>query len=466
MSTPVRVVVRVRPILSSKGELSKGVNEYVQVDTSKQTLTNGFGPRSKTNTYSSTFGASTSQADFFAAVGEPALNDLWEGMNSTILAYGPAGSGKRFTTFGGATTTEQGLIPRIAQQLFARLVASTAAGDGSYKVEFSFFESYCENCNDLLKPSGRNLNVSYINNVGYHVNTLTRCPITTYAQLNQLLEGALTARAVSAISTNTDTTQSHTFFQLVLTRTSVDKKTMKAIETTSTLLIADLGDAGGGQAERAAMSAGMNDSPGDSHAAFRQAVTYLLHNKMHSNNKNKDDEVDDNTNVEKNNIFQQSQLTKILRNSMNGNCKTTLLVVLPPTDIDQDVTQATIQFTNQFKKLKTKIISNIDGSKKQIENLKNEINALKKNLAGTSSSSEKMKYERIQSDIGIANNLLEILMADWNTRATTTIKVRGVLKRKKYGKIFNFCKLLILFFFQFSIMLSLLYINYLYIHFI
>ena len=109
---------------------------------------------------------------------------------------------------------------------------------------------------------------------------------------------------------------------------------------------------------------------------------------------------------------------------MNGNCKTTLLVVLPPTDIDQDVTQATIQFTNQFKKLKTKIISNIDGSKKQIENLKNEINALKKNLAGTSSSSEKMKYERIQSDIGIANNLLEILMADWNTRATTTIKVR------------------------------------------
>ena len=53
------------------------------------------------------------------------------------------------------------------------------------------------------------------------MNTLTRCPITTYAQLNQLLEGALTARAVSAISTNTDTTQSHTFFQLVLTRTSV-----------------------------------------------------------------------------------------------------------------------------------------------------------------------------------------------------------------------------------------------------
>ena len=64
MSTPVRVVVRVRPILSSKGELSKGVNEYVQVDTSKQTLTNGFGPRSKTNTYSSTFGASTSRIQY------------------------------------------------------------------------------------------------------------------------------------------------------------------------------------------------------------------------------------------------------------------------------------------------------------------------------------------------------------------------------------------------------------------
>jgi hypothetical protein len=259
MPTPLKVVVRVRPVLSSKGEEDQGINQYVQVNATAQQLTTGFGPRAKTSTYTNTLGPKTNQEEFFQKVGVPALDDIWGGKSSTLLAYGPRGSGKRFTTFG--TKKEQGLIPRFATQLFERL---SAEKNGSYKVEFSFFELYCEECNDLLLPSGRNLPVSYIENVGYHALGLTRCPVMDYNTLDTILEASLTARAVSAVSSNTDTIQAHTFFQLIVTRTSVDKTTMKALETTSTLLIGDLGDAGGGEEERAAISS-INASPGDSH---------------------------------------------------------------------------------------------------------------------------------------------------------------------------------------------------------
>jgi hypothetical protein len=398
MQMNVAVVVRVRPVLASKGEESKGINAYVNVKSDAQQLTTGFGPRMKTHTYTNTFGPQTSQSDFFSAVGKPALDDLWQGMNATILAYGPRGSGKRFTTFG--SKKDEGLIPRMSNELFQRLTTATKSGEGSFKMEFSFFESYCEKCNDLLQPNQRDLPISYIDNVGYHASSLTRCPVADNTTLSQLLEAALTARAVSAISTNTDTTQSHTFFQLVLTRTSVDKSTMKAVETTATLLIADLGDAGGGDAERAAATNTSNHSPGNSHSALRSVVKQLLKKNQ-------------NTQQAK---FQSSQLTQILREALNGNSKTTLLVALPPTDVDKDTTDATLLFINEFKKLRTKCISNIDGNMRTMNNIQDAQNALRTTLAGTSSKDS--SYVGIQQELKNCDDLLATMKVDWSLKNT------------------------------------------------
>ena len=359
-------------MLASKGEETKGVNQYVHVNSSEQQLTTGFGPRAKIQTYTNTLGPQTSQEEFYTAVGLPALDHLWEGTNATLLTYGPRGSGKRHTSWG--TDQDQGLIPRITKQLFQRLSSDENSANSSYKMEFSFFELYCEKCNDLLVPSGRNLAMTYIDQVGYHASGLTRCPVTEYATLETILESSLTARAVSAVSTNTDTIQSHTFFQLVLTRTSVNKTTMKAGETTATLLIGDLGDAGGGEEERAAINS-VNNSPGNSHAALRSVLKHL---KSRTSSPGE----------ERDALFNRSSLTQVLRNSLCGNSNTTLIVALPPSDIDQTSTDFTLAVANQFKQIRTdaNAASNMDGRSKEIDNIKTAINGLRSKMAAISSS--------------------------------------------------------------------------------
>ena len=335
---PIKVVVRVRPILASKGEEDQGINEYVTVDSDHQQLTTGFGPRVKKQTFTSTFGPSTTQENFYMAVGAPALEDVWQGINATMLAYGPSGSGKRFTTFG--TPEEEGLIPRIATQLFKRLESKSS--ESSFRVELSLFESYCENFNDLLSPERRSLPLAHIPGVGHHAKQLTRCPVENYATLQTLLDAALDARALTSITTNSDSTQAHTFFQLDVTRTSVDPTTMKAAETTATLLVADLGDAGGGASERAA-EANVLNSPGDSHAALRSAVKFLLKSSRLTGAKQR-------TGMD--NVLGRSQLTQILGNSLSGDTRTTLIVALPPTDVDKDTTDHTLAFAKQFGRLR------------------------------------------------------------------------------------------------------------------
>jgi hypothetical protein len=441
-ATPIKIIVRVRPILPSKGEELQGINEYVKVKSSEQQLTIGFGPRAKTHTYTSTMGSSTTQEDFFKYVGLPALDNIWEGKNATLLAYGPKGSGKRFTTFG--TKKDEGLIPRLSKQLFERL---EAANNSSYKVEFSFFELYCEECNDLLIPSGRNLPVSYIEDVGYHANGLTRCPVMDHDTLDKLLEASLTARAVSAVSTNTDTIQAHTFYQLILTRTAVDQTTMKAVETTASLLIGDLGDAGGGEEERAALSS-VNDSPGDSHGKhtymhlLASKINYIMSYHNHSflffifififhataslrgvlkhllsRNSKKGQERDD--------AFNRSSLTKVLRNSLCENSSTSIIVALPPTDIDQDATKFTLAVANKFKQIRTYSSNNVDVHQKNLDSISKAINALKTKLAAVSSADS--SYEGIQQEINTANDLLNLHNTNWDDRIKTINTVQKSL---------------------------------------
>lgn len=80
-----------------------------------------------------------SQEDVYAEVGRPLLLHALEGYNSTLLAYGPTGSGKTYTMMGGgsrpgdvsasANPTQLGIIPRLSYELFEEI----ARRMGSYE---------------------------------------------------------------------------------------------------------------------------------------------------------------------------------------------------------------------------------------------------------------------------------------------------------------------------------------------
>ena len=92
-----------------------------------------------------------SQADVFASLGVPIIENVVNGFNSTLLAYGQTGSGKSYSMTGG-DGDEAGVIPRLCSALFSRLSEDEHAMN-KVTVEVEYFEIYSEKVYDLLAPN-------------------------------------------------------------------------------------------------------------------------------------------------------------------------------------------------------------------------------------------------------------------------------------------------------------------------
>jgi kinesin family protein 11 len=84
----------------------------------------------------------------------PIVEEVLEGFNCTIFAYGQTGTGKTHTMEGehegsvDGLPTEAGVIPRAMAHIFEYLQASGS----EYSVKCTFLELYNEEITDLLAP--------------------------------------------------------------------------------------------------------------------------------------------------------------------------------------------------------------------------------------------------------------------------------------------------------------------------
>lgn len=87
----------------------------------------------------------------------PIVQEVLDGFNCTIFAYGQTGTGKTYTMEGGPRNSvdgtnlsaEAGVIPRAIKQIFDAIECNQVT-DSSVKV--SFMELYNEELTDLLSP--------------------------------------------------------------------------------------------------------------------------------------------------------------------------------------------------------------------------------------------------------------------------------------------------------------------------
>eukprot|EP00929_Paragymnodinium_shiwhaense_P074534 TRINITY_DN38157_c0_g1_i2.p1 TRINITY_DN38157_c0_g1~~TRINITY_DN38157_c0_g1_i2.p1 ORF type:complete len:1982 (+),score=590.78 TRINITY_DN38157_c0_g1_i2:149-6094(+) len=93
------------------------------------------------------FGEKSRQQDVFDYVGKPSIAYLMKGFCAAVFAYGQTGSGKTFTMTG--TPDNPGLIPRMIQTVFSRLVK----GYDDFTVNCQYLEVYMEKVRDLFNPT-------------------------------------------------------------------------------------------------------------------------------------------------------------------------------------------------------------------------------------------------------------------------------------------------------------------------
>ena len=90
------------------------------------------------------------QDEVFDVVARDSVMSAMEGYNATIFAYGQTGSGKTFTITGGAERyVDRGIIPRSLSHIFNEI---SKRADAQYKVHISYLEIYNGNGYDLLDP--------------------------------------------------------------------------------------------------------------------------------------------------------------------------------------------------------------------------------------------------------------------------------------------------------------------------
>ncbi|KAJ3174968.1 kinesin motor protein cin8, partial [Irineochytrium annulatum] len=146
----IHVVVRIRPRNAKELKENSPVFITTAAAQSKELTVRSQGEGgSKTYHFDKVFGPQADQELLFTDVVAPMLDEVLQGYNCTIFAYGQTGTGKTYTMEGDLESVgsrDAGIIPRALRSLFDILQRD----DSEYSVKISFIEIYNEELRDLL----------------------------------------------------------------------------------------------------------------------------------------------------------------------------------------------------------------------------------------------------------------------------------------------------------------------------
>merc|ERR1712226_1459643 len=130
---------------------------------------------------------------------------------------------------------EEGIIPRLCRDLFDKIGSDNDDPEPvQYSVEVSYMEIYCERVRDLLNPNNKgNLRVREHPLLGPYVEDLSKLAVTSYEDINDLMDEGNKARTVAATNMNETSSRSHAVFTIIFTQHKTDDNTGLVAEKVS-----------------------------------------------------------------------------------------------------------------------------------------------------------------------------------------------------------------------------------------
>lgn len=310
------------------------------------------GKQHHTFTFDSVFNPDTPQENIYNISARPCIQDVLEGYNGTIFAYGQSGSGKTFTMFGPEKPFPdelKGVIPRASEHIFDHIESDEQM---SYAIKCSFLEIYKENIRDLLAPSTTAtiakeniyLKIRESPTKGVWVEGLTEEFATCEQDIDDLIALGDNSRSVASTGMNQRSSRSHTMFVI-----SIEQKATDGSTKTGRLNLIDLAGSEkisktGAKGETLEEAKKINQSL----SALGKCINALTTGKGHI-------------------PYRESKLTRILQESLGGNTKTTLIVTCSPHAFNAEETISTLQFGQRAKTIKNKVTVNRQLSVAELE---------------------------------------------------------------------------------------------------
>jgi kinesin family member 5 len=286
------------------------------------------------------------QKDVFDFSIKSTVDDILNGYNGTVFAYGQTGAGKSYTMMGTDIADDEGrgVIPRIVQQIFHSILSSASMIE--YTVRVSYMEIYMERIRDLLVPQNDNLPVHEEKNRGVYVKGLLEVYVSSVEEVYEVMKRGGSARAVAATNMNQESSRSHSIFVITITQKNVETGSAKSGQ----LFLVDLaGSEKVGKTGASGQTLEEAKKINKSLSALGMVINSLTDGKSQHI------------------PYRDSKLTRILQESLGGNSRTTLIINCSPSSYNDAETLSTLRFGVRAKAIKNKAKINAEISPAELK---------------------------------------------------------------------------------------------------
>uniref|UniRef100_A0A2N9GZ90 Kinesin motor domain-containing protein n=1 Tax=Fagus sylvatica TaxID=28930 RepID=A0A2N9GZ90_FAGSY len=372
----VQVLVRCRPLSDDELRLHTPVviscNEGRREVSAIQNIANK--QIDRTFAFDKVFGPNSLQKELYEQAVSPIVNEVLEGYNCTIFAYGQTGTGKTYTMEGGARKkngefpSDAGVIPRAVKEIFDILEAQNA----EYSMKVTFLELYNEEITDLLAPeetskfiddkSKKPIALMEDGKGGVFVRGLEEEIVCTANEIYKILEKGSAKRRTAETLLNKQSSRSHSIFSITIHIKECTPEGEEMIKC-GKLNLVDL--AGSENISRSGAREGRAREAGEinkSLLTLGRTINALVEHSGHV-------------------PYRDSKLTRLLRDSLGGKTKTCIIATISPSIHCLEETLSTLDYAHRAKNIKNKPEINQKMMKSAlIKDLYSEIDRLKQEV--------------------------------------------------------------------------------------
>jgi len=407
------IAIRLRPLSQNEKELSD--IESVSVINSTSLTVSAENSTKKNNQikyqqffFDHVFDKNTSQQEIYNKTTKPLLENITEGFNATVFAYGATGSGKTYTMLGN-NQNERGIMPRSVSDLFKLLQKQK---NKEFRIQISYVEIYNEEIRDLL-GNREELKLHEDPVKGVILQGVKELYVENADNFFDILYKGNMKRTVGKTNANETSSRSHALLRINIENKDKDGPNSSKITCGRFILV----DLAGSEKNNTALNNNNNlNNLNNNKNALRQQEGAKINQSLLNLG------ICINALASKSKFipWRNSKLTHILKDYIGGNSKVVMISTISPSLFCLDETLNTLNYSNRAKNITTIIKKNVinvidresqvNKYKEIITNLSDELEAKRNQLAVITNNKyllQKKETNNINSiqDIGLNNKM-------------------------------------------------------------
>ncbi|XP_041858332.1 kinesin heavy chain-like [Melanotaenia boesemani] len=280
----------------------------------------------------------TEQVQVYDTCAKQIVKDVLGGYNGTIFAYGQTSSGKTHTMEGNLHDPHlMGIIPRISRDIFDHIYSMDE--NLEFHIKVSYFEIYLDKIRDLLDVSKTNLAVHEDKNRVPFVKGCTERFVSSPEEVMDVIDEGKANRHVAVTNMNEHSSRSHSIFLINIKQENVETE----MKLSGKLYLVDL--AGSEKVSKTGAEGSVLDEAKNinkSLSALGNVIAALSEGTK--------------THVP----YRDSKMTRILQDSLGGNCRTTIIICCSPSVYNESETKSTLMFGQRAKTIKNTVSVNLE----------------------------------------------------------------------------------------------------------